>query len=105
MRIADLASRSILILGLGVEGRSTLRFLRRQFPDKVLGLADAQPLERFSGELQALVRSDSRLRLHLGRGYLDSLKEYDVIVKSPGIPVKLPEYKEALSAGRRFTSQ
>lgn len=105
MKLGELAHKSVLILGLGVEGRSTLRFLRAQFPEKTFGVADAQPLEKISPELRQLLVGDSRIRLHFGDGYMESLKQYDVIVKSPGIPVNLPAYKEALAAGKQFTSQ
>ena len=101
----QLRDKSILILGLGVEGRSTLRFLRAPFPDKTLGLADQQPLEKLPAATRELIAQDTRLRLHMGKRYLESLGDYDVIVKSPGISVTLPEYREALAAGKQITSQ
>jgi UDP-N-acetylmuramoyl-L-alanine---L-glutamate ligase len=105
VKIADIANQSVLILGLGVEGRSTLRFLRARFPEKPFGIADAQPLEKLPAELRDELATGARTRLHLGPEYLSALKQYDLIVKSPGIPVNLPEYKEALAAGKQFTSQ
>jgi len=105
MKVADLKDKSVLLLGLGVEGRSTFRFLRAAFPEQSFGLADQQPLESLSPEMRRLIHSDSRIRLHLGHGYLSGLSEYDVVVKSPGIPVTLPEYRQALAAGTLFTSQ
>jgi UDP-N-acetylmuramoylalanine--D-glutamate ligase len=105
VNISDLCDKSVLILGLGVEGRSTLRFLRAAFPEKTLGLADQHPLGKLSAETRALIERDSHVRKHLGDGYLGSLAGYDVIIKSPGIPVNLPAYQKALAAGKQITSQ
>jgi len=105
MKLDDLKGQSILILGLGREGRSSWRHLRAAFPEKILGLADQLPLEKLDAEVAELVRRDPRVRLHLGPDYLASLAGYDVIVKAPGIPVTLPEYRRAVGAGKRITSQ
>ena len=105
MKLSDLDAPSVLILGLGREGQSTWRFLRALFPDKILAAADRLPLAELPREAGDLLRGDARVRLHLGPDYLASLSDYDVIVKSPGIPVTLPEYARAVAAGRRITSQ
>ncbi|OFV92430.1 MAG: UDP-N-acetylmuramoylalanine--D-glutamate ligase [Acidobacteria bacterium RIFCSPLOWO2_02_FULL_61_28] len=105
MKLSQLSHPSILILGLGREGQSTWRFLRAAFPEKILGAADRLPLGELPPEAAALLRNDSRAQLHLGPDYLTCLADYDVIVKTPGIPVTLPEYRRALAAGQRITSQ
>jgi UDP-N-acetylmuramoylalanine--D-glutamate ligase len=105
MKLSEFQDQSVLILGLGEEGRSSLRYLRAAFPDKTFGVADQMPLEKLGDKTQELIRQDPRLQLHLGPGYLSSCAAYDVIVKSPGIPVILPEYKEAVRAGKIITSQ
>ena len=105
MKLSELQDQSVLILGLGEEGRSSLRYLRAAFPEKAFGVADQLPLEKLSEKTQELLRQDPRLQLHLGPGYLSSCAAYDVIVKSPGIPVIVPEYKAAVRAGKIITSQ
>ncbi len=40
----------------------------------------------------------------MGKNYLKSLKNYDVIVKSPGVPIHLPEVEKAFKQGK-ITSQ
>ena len=105
MKLTELRHASLLILGLGREGQSTWRFLRALFPDKILGAADRLPFEELPREAAELLRGDTHARLHLGPDYLASLSQYDVIVKSPGIPVTLPEYARAVAAGKRITSQ
>jgi len=104
-KLTELRDASLLILGLGREGQSTWRFLRALFPDKILGAADRLPFEELPREAAELLRGDTHARLHLGPDYLASLSQYDVIVKSPGIPVTLPEYARAVAAGKRITSQ
>lgn len=81
MKINDLKNKKVLVLGLGREGKSTLNFLKKHFPTKVIGVADQNQ----------------------GENYLDSLKDYDVIIKSPGIPY-LPEIKKVKRMGRIITS-
>jgi len=105
MKLSELKDSSVLILGLGREGQSTWRFLRALFPDKILGAADRLPLAELPREAADLLRGDSRARLHLGPEYLAGLSQYDVIVKSPGIPATLPAYARAVAEGRRITSQ
>ncbi|HKA55222.1 MAG TPA: UDP-N-acetylmuramoyl-L-alanine--D-glutamate ligase [Candidatus Binatia bacterium] len=105
MKLAELRDKSILILGLGREGYSTLRFLRAWFPDKAIGLADQAALAELSAPVQEAVRTDAHVRTHLGGEYLASLPRYDVIIKSPGIPPSLPALQQAARAGKCLTSQ
>lgn len=64
MRILDLKKKKVLILGLGREGKDTLLFLRKRFPGKSIGVADQKQ----------------------GKNYLKKIRNYDVIIKSPGVP-------------------
>jgi UDP-N-acetylmuramoylalanine--D-glutamate ligase len=100
-KIDDLETKSVLILGLGVEGLSTLSFLRELFPQKTLGIADHMPLERLDVQSQERIKADSRLALHLGEEYLSGLGSYDIIIKTPGLSVQRhPEIQDALRAGK-----
>jgi len=110
MKLIELKNKRILILGLGKEGLDTLNFLRKKFPEKVIGIADADRLkikEQPYGESQATVRfqiKDKRIKLHLGKNYLKAIKNYDVVIKSPGIPIHLAEVEKGYKAGK-ITSQ
>lgn len=67
MKLNQLKNKKIAILGFGKEGKDTLRFLKNIFPKKKIGIADQK----------------------LSKNYLNTLKNYDVIIKSPGIPFKI----------------
>ena len=72
MILNELKDKKILILGFGREGRDTLRFLRKLRaaggwrPEKKIGIAD----QKFD------------------KNYLKKIKDYDVVIKTPGIPFK-----------------
>jgi len=77
------SGKRILILGFGREGRSSYAFLRGIFPNVALGIADAREIER----------PDANCRMHCGENYFSAMAEYDIVMKSPGIPfvnVKVP---------------
>ncbi len=80
MEIKYLKDKRILILGFGKEGRDTFLFLRKLFPKKILGIADQN--ENVKCQM-------SNVKCYLGRNYLKTLKKYDVIIKSPGVPFKI----------------
>ncbi len=92
MKIKDLKNKKILILGFGKEGKDTLSFLRNRFPDKKIGIADKKPKKI----------KDENLEVHFGDRYLQAIKEYDVIFKTPGIPLRKIE---CLIKGKELTSQ
>lgn len=80
-----LENKKILILGVGLEGKSTYNFLRRYFPDKKLFIADMDVnlLERYPEFLE-----DINLEISMGAQYLNGIDEYDIIIKTPGISFK-----------------
>lgn len=80
MKLNELKNKSILILGFGREGKDTFLFLRNLFPKKVLGIAD---------QSTKISLTDKKTKLSLGENYLKAIKDYDVIIKSPGIPFKI----------------
>ncbi len=104
MTLADLAAARVLVLGLGREGLETYRFLRGEFPDKLIGLADRLPLERLGAEVGDAIRTDRKVTSHLGDDYLSSLEAYDVVVRSPGVPLLTPAIQAAMKRGVRVTS-
>ena len=75
--------KSVVLLGFGREGQASYALLRRAFPEKQLAIADGNEL---IGE-NPLIVADEHLDLILGSGFLDRISGYDVIIRSPGIPV------------------
>lgn len=70
---------------MGREGRSTLNFFQQHIPDAEIAVAD---------------RNDPKIdgvTAFYGENYLDAMKQYDLVMKSPGIPfcnVTVPENTE-----------
>lgn len=87
--------KKILILGFAREGQSTLLFLRRYFPEKLICVADQNKYEI----------KDKFTKTNFGENYLNDLSGFDVVIKSPGIPNKLLEIVAAKKHGVEFTSQ
>lgn len=80
-----LRDKKILILGVGKEGKSTYDFLRRNFPEKPLFIADKATnlLEKYAEFME-----DMNLELSMGENYLNGMEEYDLIIKTPGLSFK-----------------
>ncbi len=93
-----LSDKKILILGFGKEGRSTFRFLKRYFPENEVAIADSNP------ELLLTVDEEikNKIALHSGKSYLNCIGDYDVVIKSPGIPMSLIDDKVS---AEKITSQ
>jgi UDP-N-acetylmuramoylalanine--D-glutamate ligase len=101
--LKEIKNKKVLILGFGLEGKSTLSFLRANFPQKILGIADLLPFEKIPKNYQKIIKKDKFLKLHLGKKYLEALKNYEIIIKSPGIPWRV--LKPYLKKNQRITSQ
>lgn len=72
----------IAVLGLGVEGKATLRFLKRKYPKT------------------KIVKLDKTL----DKNYLKNLDDFDIIYRTPGIPYNLKEIQRAIKKGVDVTS-
>lgn len=81
-----LAHKKILILGFGIEGASTYRFLRRVFPTIKIGVSDQN---KNHSVLLNISKTDENIDLHIGKEYLKSISNYDFVFKSPGIKTSL----------------
>lgn len=80
-----LKDKKIVILGFGKEGESSYRFLRENFPEKQLFIADRN-INLLDNKVELM--EDPYLEVSLGENYLNGIEEYDLILKAPGISLK-----------------
>ncbi len=77
--LSYLESKSILILGFGLEGRSTYCFLIEKFPERQFTIADRNT----ETCKNAIIRESDMV--FSGEKYLEQVVNFDLIIKSPGI--------------------
>lgn len=87
-------NKRIAILGFGREGRSTLTLLRKNFPNKIIGILDGN---------KNIDLKDQKTETCLGDNYLSGLKDYNLIFRSPGISLNL--IKNHINKSTVITSQ
>lgn len=100
-------NKKILILGFGREGVDSFKYLRKLFPNKILGIADKLDFNKLSPKVKKILNSEiknNKIKLYLGKNYLKAIKNFDIVIKSPGIPIHLPEIEKAFNEGK-ITSQ
>jgi len=90
MKILEFKDKKILILGFGREGQSSLRYLRKYYPKQTIGVADQNSLAEFGPTERTVIKKDKNLELHLGKNYLNSLGQFEIIIKTAGL--KLPDH-------------
>ena len=74
--------KSLALLGFGREGRSSYTLLRRVFPQKTLAILD----ENDNIRQDACLQNDYNLVFITGKDCMQAIDNYDVAIKSPGIP-------------------
>ncbi len=96
-RLADLdfADKRVTVVGLGVEGVDTVRYLASRGAE--VTVSDAKPRER----LAERVRQVADLRVHLSLGENDpvAVRDADAVFLSQGVPLDLPGLDEARGQG------
>ncbi len=95
---ADLADRQVAVLGAGREGLATVEYLLQHAA--VVTVCEQQPTVPAAA---ASIRD--RVTWRLGPTYLDQLGDFDLVFRSPGIPILRPELQAAIAAGVEITSQ
>lgn len=91
----EISGKSILILGYGREGQSAHKYLLEHYPGKKIGVADQRKVVLISGSVA---------ELYTGKDYLKAIAKYEVIIRSPGVPLSLPELQKAIRSGKKLTS-
>ena len=78
--LENLYDKKILILGFGLEGLSTLKFLLKHSPSSKITVADKN--ESLS---ENIVIKDNHLSFIGGADYLRKINKFDIVFKTPGI--------------------
>ncbi|MBI2028620.1 MAG: UDP-N-acetylmuramoyl-L-alanine--D-glutamate ligase [Candidatus Levybacteria bacterium] len=71
MKLSEFKNKKVLIIGRGIEGQATYKYLKKHFPKNVIDAVDQKD----------------------GDSYLDSQTNYDIAIKSPGVKpevIKIP---------------
>ena len=71
-----LKDKRILILGYGREGKSAVNFIQQNLPNAEFAIADQNEL------------AIDGVQVFCGADYLDAVKDFDIVIKSPGIPTR-----------------
>lgn len=95
MKLNQLKDKKILILGFGREGRDTFKFLETKRLAREIGIADQKKITD--------IPRRKNIKFFFGKNYLNSIKNYDVIIKSPGIPYRV--VKPFIKKDHKLTSQ
>lgn len=77
--IKILQGKKVLILGFGLEGKSSYTFLRTFLSDNLIGLADQNENAFETIHFQ-------KHTVYFGEDYLSDIQKFEFIIKSPGIP-------------------
>ncbi len=80
-----LKDKSVLILGFGREGQSTLAYIKKYLPEKELTVADKNSVSPDGKNIKTIC----------GENYLDCVNSFDVVMKSPGISFRDVEVDES----------
>lgn len=83
--IEKLNGKHIAILGFGREGISTYKLIRKYLKDQDLTIIDALDVKNQYTEMFV---EDQHVHFIWGEHYLDSLPQYDLVIKTPGISLK-----------------
>ena len=93
-----LKDKKIVILGFGVEGKSTYEFIRKYLPNIPLVIRYSK--SALDEETKYLNR-DKNLKFVIGDTYLDGIESCDIILKSPGVSFKnidISKFKDKITS-------
>jgi UDP-N-acetylmuramoylalanine--D-glutamate ligase len=96
-----LSGRKILVVGMARSGLAVADFLVRKGAQ--VKITDKRGPEQLSGEIRQLEKL--AVKCEVGGHRLDSFLEADLVVVSPGVPLKIPEIQAAIQSGREVISE
>ncbi|RLC37400.1 UDP-N-acetylmuramoyl-L-alanine--D-glutamate ligase [candidate division Kazan bacterium] len=100
MTNSELKGRRVAVLGLGKEGLDLVRFLCRQGAS--VTVLDQNTAAQLGNNYKQAKKFGAKFKL--GDMHLDGLEIFEIIFRSPGVPLQLPEIKKAKRAGVKISS-
>lgn len=100
MSVTEVVGKRVAVLGGGIEGAASVRWLLKQ--GATVTVHDATDRAEL---IEAERLATAGASFVTGPSYLDGLDGYDLIVRSPGVPFLTPEVQAARDAGVPVTSQ
>lgn len=79
--INELKDKYIAILGFGMEGISTYKFIRKYLDIPLTIIDKVNPIDKIDND-------DKNITIIYGDNYLNDLEKYDLVIKSPGVITK-----------------
>lgn len=92
------ADKSVVLLGFGREGQSSYTVLREIFPQKLINIADSNDAVIEN----PVLKNDPNINFITGPAYLECLNAFDMIFRSPGIPI-WPLLSDDCPAGKKIS--
>ncbi len=92
------SDKRVLLLGFGAEGRASLQYAARSRAREI-AIADRAEIISLSA-----VEADLVKHTFLGENWLRNISEYDVIIRSPGVPLRHLQEPQQLSPRIQITS-
>lgn len=96
-------NKKIAVLGLSTEGLDVIKFLLKIRPKVNITGLDQKTAQQFSPEIINYLQKKP-VKLILGENYLNTLSAFDLIIRSPGFPLRNKELKKAHDKGVEITS-
>lgn len=97
----ELMSKKVAVIGLGVSHNDLIEMMLQRGIS--LALLDKRSKEEIGAEAEVLAKKG--VQLDLGESYLDSLTQYDVVFRAPGVYFNKPELVKAREQGVVITSE
>lgn len=93
--------KKIAVLGISTEGIATARYLVKKGAQ--VTACDKNKPQELGDNYHKI--TELNIPFRLGRDYLKALNEFEVVFRTPGMPLWLSEFREARKAGVEISSQ
>lgn len=100
--ISELINKRIAILGLSIEGISSMRYFLKKGAE--IGVFDQRDEHELNSNLIAEIKNNNISR-NFGNNYLANINQYNLIIRSPGFPLWNKTIVDAKKRGTIITSQ